>query len=248
VNTIAICDNDPLDLWLLTNQVREYLNGRPELGGALHAFNSSQAMKDALEGGEEFSLYLLDILMPGIDGIELGTEIRKRSGDVPIIYTTSSGEYALSAFQNHALRYLVKPIARQELFSALDFAFSLLDTDAGKNYTVKTREGLVSLPGKEIVLVENKYRAAIYTLCSGAAVRSVSIRGTFEEAVAPLPEDPDFTRPHKSYYVNMRYIHVLQPGVLMMDNGREISVSRSFSAGVNRDYLRFLSREEGGQE
>jgi DNA-binding LytR/AlgR family response regulator len=247
MNWIAVCDNDEPDLQLLCAQVREYLEVHPELDGGLRAFGSSHALEETLRAGGIFCLFLLDILMPGSNGIELGEEIRRENQSVPIIYTTSSREYALSAFQNHALRYLVKPIRRSELFSALDFAFSLLKASGGKSYTVKTREGLVCLSGKEIVSVENKSRSVLYSLSSGEVVRSVSIRGTFEEAVAPLPDDPDFTRPHKSYFVNMRYIHVLQPGVLVLDDGREISVSRSFSARVNRDYLRFLSQEEGGQ-
>jgi hypothetical protein len=82
--------------------------------------------------------------------------------------------------------------AGSELFSALDFAFSLLDkASGGKSYTVKTREGLVCLSGKEIVSRgKQEPLRAIYSLSSGEVVRSVSIRGTFEEAVAPLPDDP----------------------------------------------------------
>jgi DNA-binding LytR/AlgR family response regulator len=245
---IAICDNDELDLQLLAAQVREYLSAHPDISGDVCSFDSSGALLGALDSGGEYRLFLLDILMPGTDGIEIGEEIRKKNEDVPIIYTTSSREYALNAFQNHAIRYLVKPIQRSELFSALDFAFSLLRAGGERNYTVKTREGLVSLPGKNIVMVENTRRSALYSLSSGAAVRSVSIRGTFEEAVAPLPDDPDFTRPHKSYYVNMHYIHVLQPGILVMDSGQEISISRRFSSQVNSDYLHFLSQEEGGMK
>ena len=245
MNLIALCDNDEMDLQFLAALVRKYLAVHPELGVELRAFGSSAALKETLDAGADYCLFLLDILMPGLDGIEIGELIREKNETTPIIYTTSSGEYALSAFQNHALRYLVKPVQQTELFSALDFAFSLIGTGGGKSYTVKTREGLVCLPGKEIILVENKFRSALYSLSSGTSVKSVSIRGTFEEAVAPLPDDPDFTRPHKSYYVNMRYIHVLQPGVIVMDNGREISVSRSFSSQVSRDYLDFLSQEEG---
>ena len=140
---------------------------------------------------------------------------------------------------------LEKPVREAELFSALDLAFLMLRAGEQRSYSVKTRDGYVCLSGRNIVTVENQNRAAVYVLSGGGAVRSVSIRGTFEEAVAPLPDDPDFTRPHKSYYVNMRHIHVLRPGLLLLDDGREISVSRSFSAQVNQDYLRYLSQEEG---
>jgi DNA-binding LytR/AlgR family response regulator len=243
VNRIAICDNDERDLQLLAAQTQAYLTAHPGLEGEVCAFGGAAALLRALESGTEYALFLLDILMPGTDGIEIGARIRRRDGCVPIIYTTSSKEYALSAFQNHALRYLVKPVQPAELFSALDFAFSL--SGAGRNYSVRTRAGLVCLAGKDILWVENRDRAALYALADGRAVRSVSLRSTFERAVAPLPDDPDFARPHKSFYVNMHHIHVLQSDRLVMEGGREIPVSRGFSARVNRDYLQFLAREEG---
>lgn len=245
VNQIAVCDNDGTDLKLLTAQAARYLSIHPELEGKLCPFGDSGALAASLKTGTRYSLYLLDILMPGVNGIELGRLIRESDEDAPIIYTTSSREYALSAFQNHAMRYLEKPVREAELFSALDLAFLMLRAGEQRSYSVKTRDGYVCLSGRNIVTVENQNRAAVYVLSGGGAVRSVSIRGTFEEAVAPLPDDPDFTRPHKSYYVNMRHIHVLRPGLLLLDDGREISVSRSFSAQVNQDYLRYLSQEEG---
>lgn len=148
MNLIALCDNDEMDLQFLAALVRKYLAVHPELGVELRAFGSSAALKETLDAGADYCLFLLDILMPGLDGIEIGELIREKNETTPIIYTTSSGEYALSAFQNHALRYLVKPVQQTELFSALDFAFSLIGTGGGKSYTVKTREGLVCLPEK----------------------------------------------------------------------------------------------------
>ena len=243
---IAICDNDRMDLDRLTALVGEYLGVHPELDCQVHLFENSRELTNSLDAAHPYCLFILDIMMPGIDGIRLGRLIRQQDPDVPIIYTTSSEDFALSAFQNHALRYLVKPIAQGELFSALDFAMAFCRKEKGRAYTVKSRDGLVCIHGKEIILVENKNRSAIYSLRDGSTVQSVSIRGTFEEAVAPLPEDPDFTRPHKSFYVNMRCIRSLQPGLLVLDNGREIAVSRSCYPQANRDYMDFLARGGGG--
>lgn len=240
---IAICDNDAPDLQILTGFTEEYLSEHPGVDGHICAFQSAPALKGALERGEKYCVFLLDIVMPGIDGIEMGKAIRALDSDVPVIYTTSAEEYALGAFQNHAIRYLVKPVERAELFSALDLAFALVSAREGRRYTVRSKDGIVSLSGRDIVAVENRSRAAIYSLRDGSMVKSVSLRGAFEDSVRPLPEDPDFMRPHKSYFVNMRYICSLRAGSLTLDDGREIPVSRGCYADANRTYLNFLAQE-----
>jgi DNA-binding LytR/AlgR family response regulator len=238
---IAVCDNDSADLALLQNLLQQYFANRPLREHEIQAFSSPRCLQEQLARGEAYDLYLLDILMPEIDGISVGRLVRQRSESAPILYTTSSREFALDAYENHALRYLVKPVRAKEFASAMDFALSVLDEKRQPCYTIKSRSGLVPVAGSEIVLVEELARTAVYTLADGSAVTSVSIRGTFDGAIAPLPADPDFLHPHKSFFVNMRYIHALRASSILMDNGREIPVRRGSYPQLNRAYLQYLA-------
>jgi len=241
---LAICDNDLADLQFLTGQMEEYFTVHPEHKSEINTFTGSAALRESLENGTHYSIFLLDILMPETDGIEIGRLIHAKSADAPIIYITSSDEFALKAFQNHALRYLVKPVRKDELFSALDFAYSLLPAPSDRTVTVKTRDGIVCLPVNDIILVENQNRSAYYTLRGGETIQSTSLRSTFENGIAPLSTDPDFLHTHKSFYVNMRCIRAFHPESLSLDDGREIPVSRGFFQKANRTYLEFLAGRE----
>lgn len=239
---IAACDNDRGDLEALLGQVQHYFAGHPDITAELHSFSGGEELAEQLRRGAHYDLLLLDILMPGIGGIELG-RLARAGGEVPIIYLTSSREYALDAFENHALRYLLKPVDERELASALTLALSLPQAEQTRWYSVKTRGGLVSLAGDHIAVVEERARTAVYSLTNGSAVTSVSIRGTFDRAVAPLPDDPDFLHPHKSFFVNMRCICALHTDAIIMDDGRRVPIRRGNYPAVSRAYLKYLARE-----
>ncbi len=204
---VAVCDNDSGDLTLAQQLLRRYFAERSLREYQIYPYASPRSLQAQLIRGETYDLYVLDILMPEIDGIRIGRLVRQQSETVPILYTTSSREYALDAYENHALRYLVKPLRFKELSAAMDFALSVLDSQKQHCYTIKSRSGLVTAAAGDIVLVEEVARAAVYSLADGRTVTSVSIRGTFDSAVAPLPDDPDFLHPHKSFFCQ----HALYP-------------------------------------
>jgi DNA-binding LytR/AlgR family response regulator len=241
---IALCDNDKTDLKTLLAQTDIYLAAHPRTEGVLYSFYEPMELAQCISRGLTFDVYILDILMPKTNGIELGRMIREKDPFAPIIYTTSSEEFALNAFENHAIRYLVKPVRQAELESALDFAVSLCTDARPGMYMVKTGEGITALSSDKIMCVENSDRTAVYSLSGGDSVSSIKIRGSFEDAVSPLPEDPMFIRPHKSFFVNMRFIQSLSKDSITLDDGRSIPVSRRCCQDITGRYLKFLS--EGG--
>lgn len=77
--------------------------------------------REALEQVERFSpdVILLDIRMPGIDGLEAARHLSNYDSPPAIIFTTAYGDHALEAFDAHALAYLLKPIQKEKLEEAL---------------------------------------------------------------------------------------------------------------------------------
>lgn len=78
----------------------------------------------ALEQSKQHSpdIVLLDIRMPGMDGIETATKLSTLDIPPAIIFTTAYDEYALDAFDTHAIAYLLKPIRKEKLDKALQAA------------------------------------------------------------------------------------------------------------------------------
>ncbi len=83
--------------------------------------------KQALEASQTYQpdVVLLDIRMPGMDGLEAAEHLSKLDTPPAIIFTTAYNDYALSAFKSHAVDYLLKPVRKENLQQALTAAHRL---------------------------------------------------------------------------------------------------------------------------
>lgn len=75
---IAICDDDPKSLEQISQLLHAYFRVRPNLTGRINAFTSGKSLLEQIETEPGFDLYLLDILMPGQNGIEIGRACAKQ--------------------------------------------------------------------------------------------------------------------------------------------------------------------------
>ena len=82
--------------------------------------------QDALEwlDGHPADLALLDIDMPGMNGLELAGRIRKIHPDIAIIFITAFSQYALEAYEVHPVSYLLKPFDQARLAREVEYALS----------------------------------------------------------------------------------------------------------------------------
>jgi two-component system response regulator AlgR len=92
---------------------------RPE-AQCLQAASGEEALALVAEHGPD--VLLLDIRMPGMDGIEVATHLDSLQRPPAVIFCTAYDEYALEALQYHAMAYLLKPVREAELARALDNA------------------------------------------------------------------------------------------------------------------------------
>lgn len=112
---IAICDDSMKDLILLEELLEQYHQLNPTADFQVEKFSNSSQLQEKIQQKELADIYILDILMAQATGIDLGNQIRKNSSESAIIYITSSDDFALDAFQIHAVRYLLKPV-QESLF------------------------------------------------------------------------------------------------------------------------------------
>ena len=118
-------------------------------------------------------LVLLDIRMPGMDGIEVATYLDTLENPPAIVFCTAFDEYALQALQHQAVAYLLKPVREAELARALSAAgrvnrlqlTSLRDENSGSsrsNICSQTHRGLETMPIDEVrcFMAEQKYVVA----------------------------------------------------------------------------------------
>ena len=199
---IAICDDDAMQLKKTALMINEYFNNHCEL----ETFNTAASLFEKVKETRGFDIYLLDIIMPTMNGIELGKKLRELDDSAFIIYVTSETGYAIEAFKVHAYHYLLKPIKQQELFALLDdLCLKIKDTDS-KYILVKTNDGVEKIDIEEINYVELLKRRLYYHLIDDTEIVSVSLHGSFKEANASLLEDERFVMCGASYVINLHQI------------------------------------------
>ena len=142
---IAICDDDEIQSTLLMSLINKYAATHKNRQISYSAFSSGRDLFDAIENENHFDIYILDIVMPEVNGIDIGKKLRQNGDDGIIIYLTSSKDYALDSYDTKAFSYLLKPIIPAKLYSVLDDAYTTVSKYAKKSIIVKTKTNNVRL-------------------------------------------------------------------------------------------------------
>lgn len=221
---IALCEDDDTQRKLTQELLNDYIAAR-DLAARVRVFPSAHELLNALFD-EPYDIYVLDIVMPGMNGIELGREIRQSDRDGTILYLTFSPDFALESYQAKASSYLLKPVARQELFAALDDAIAVHSRRWENGILVKSRGGTVRLPADDILYAELRNRAVSYCLQKGS-VESLTITTSFKEAVAPLLNTKNFILCGSSFIVNLHHIRMVDKEGALFSDGRHLSLPKS---------------------
>ncbi len=238
-----IVDDEPL--------AREKLRGFLEKETDVEIVGECRDGREALETieSEKPDLVFLDVQMPEMDGFEvlenLETELLPT-----VIFVTAYDQYALKAFDVHAVDYLLKPFDRERFGAALDRARS----DHDRQQVGDVKRQLLELL-QDVEARRNKYPARLVIKTSGrvvflkvdeidwvdAAGNYVRLHSGTEshmlrETMGKLEErlDPEkFLRIHRSTIVNIECIRELQQQfhgdyLVVLKNGQRLTLSRSY--------------------
>lgn len=244
----ALCEDEVVQRTIAGMHLREYLEDRPALAGKVFEFSSGPELLAAVEAHGSFDVYVLDVVMPEMSGIELGVQLRQMDREAVIIYLTVSPEYAISAYEAQAFGYLIKPVEPERLYQVLDRAVEAMEKKRSACVPVKTRSGLQLVRMDEILYVELAERAMRYHLSDGGQVDSVTLRGSFQAAAAPLLEDARFLLCGASFVVNLYYVATMEKGFLRLRNGERVPLPRGIAAEARRRWSEYWFEEPGKGE
>jgi len=239
---LALCDNCEEDLNQLREQMYAWQISHSVMDAQLVCFDDPARLRQTLTHNF-YDLFVLDIMMPGISGIALGREIRRTNLNVPIIYTTTSREFALDAYDVRACRYLVKPLRQADVNEALDYVYRMVNGRTLHPVNIRSGQELVTVAREDIMYIENVVRTSIYVMKDGRQIQETRRGGHFEEAVQEAVSDEAFVQTHKSYFVNMRYIASMTSNCIVMDHGEHIPVNRRRADEVEQKYLAYIAAE-----
>lgn len=223
---IAICDDEILCHETSKKLLTEYRQTDSSLSFVLSCFSSARELLDDISQNGSFDLYILDIIMPDMNGIQLGTLLREQNDDGMIVYLTSSPDYAVESYNTDALHYLLKPIDRKQFFLCMDKALNRLKGFRADTISVKTPGSTRIVPIQSILYAERVNRRIRYYLKDNTVVDSVTFSGTFQYAVAPLTAFEDFLAVGSSFVVNLYHVAEITKSDMILNEGQLVPIPR----------------------
>lgn len=200
---IAVCDDSIDELSNMVQLINQY-KGEKNFNCQYAVFPNGFELISALEKGKRFDIYCLDIIMPGFMGIDVAKEIRGFDKTAPIIFFTSSTEFALESYSVKAINYVLKPVSKEKFFFTFDEVLEQIKAEKDKDVLiVKSNEGIQRILISNLAYAEVMGRNVLYHLCSGKVIQCTE---PFSSACDTLIKYGCFMKPHRSYLVNMQYV------------------------------------------
>lgn len=231
---IAICDDNIDELTRIVTLLELYCRER-DSSITYESFNSALELLETMKE-RQFDLLLLDILMPGITGMDAAKEIRRTDSDIPIIFLTSSREFAVESYRVGAKDYIMKPVNKDEVFSSISKQLARFKQE-DSYLTVKTGQGIMKLPFSNIVYIEVINRSLHFILTNGELKEAYGYLTDYEYI---LLSNPHFYKPHRSYIINLRYVTELDKKGFDTMLGNTVPVSRDIYPKAKAAYMKYL--------
>ena len=229
---IAICDNDPADVKLLTDMTRKIAE-EENIRCETVCFDSAQALLAARDAGESFHALLLDVVMPGMDGLELAAKLRARQDNISIIFVSSNREKAMCGYEVAASRYLAKPLEEEKLREALRFCSRAVQ--GRQALLLPTARGVRKFSPDEIVYIETWGRGARVVLQDGQEEVGMKI----SELEAKLPPQ-QFVLCHRTLLVNLAFVRYLRYCEIELKTGSVLPVSKYRQQATREKLMNYL--------
>lgn len=191
MNILAI-DDEPLALQRLARLLKE-LGYECTCTQTLDAFNEARLH-------QKFNLFILDIQMPSISGIDLARMLLIEQPHAFIIFQTAYEQYALKAYEVGAIDYILKPFSKENLKRSIDRASSY-QKDKNISFITKNKEESYLIAQEDIIYVEADLNEVI--------IRTKEHFSYLDKQISYMEKVLDntlFFRIHRSFLINTKAI------------------------------------------
>lgn len=229
---VAICDDTEEERL----QAAEYAGRFFEREGIEVHIDTYAAGRELLESGREYDLYLLDVLMPGMSGIDAAQALAEDKDHPVVVFITSSLESAVEGYRVEAAGFILKPVEEESFWSTMERVVRRrLGVKKAVLSLVHNRVN-VELPLERLAWFENRLHRVFVKLTDGEVL---SVNQKLSELQLVLEPHSQFLRCHQSYLVNLDYVDKLEDSCFYMRDGQMIPISRNFYKQSKNAYYHY---------
>ena len=201
-------------------------------------FSDASSFRAAMKE-RTFDLAFLDIIMPEQNGLELARAIYEENRTCLVAFITFSPDFAVQGYGINTVGYLLKPPTMEKIRSVLELCAERWAEPEQPDFrdvvTLKIGRDMVRLNARNIILLESDDKVVTVHTDDSPLVW----RGTMNDLLQRMPGG--FLRVHQSYAVNRERVFRLRNGKMLMDNGKEIAVSRSYRKNATDAFMEYLA-------
>lgn len=236
---LAICDDDKRALDYLAGEAAVWAE-REGCACSVERYASADAFLFDWEERKCTDILLLDIEMPGTDGMALAAKLKGLGNPVNIIFVTGNPDFALEGYDLEAVAYLVKPVKRERLWAALSRAGERVRHRAAVLVALAAGE-VEKVYVSDICFLESRGHDCILRKRDGTELVCKSGLAQLEQELEAYAGS--FFKPHRSYYLNLEHVERIGKKEVRMDNGMAVPVARGKWEELNRAYIEYFRRQ-----
>lgn len=231
---IGICDDEPVFLETIKSMTGEILTGMGVEYDILTFRHTRELEKHLRAPSASLDLLLLDILMGEQNGLVFAEQLRMSGSRLPIIFVTSTMDFALEGYKVEPLGYLMKPVQRAELKDAIIRARHRYQS---RTVMLQSPSHSVSFSLDQVLYLDIRNKDLAVHLADGS-ILTISV--PLNSLISRLPPE-QFVRCYRSYIVSMPAIISIWRYGIELKNHETIPVSRSYYAAVQNALLNWVS-------
>lgn len=228
---IAVVEDDKGFRDLVESYLKTY---REEHGTELSVHFFEDGSQLVFEYNPDYDILLMDIEMPGLNGMDAAREIRKKDNNVIIIFITNMAQYAINGYEVGALDYILKPVKYFPFSLKLTKAISSIRQQRECFLLLPSEEGIHRVSSKEIIYVEIRDHW-LHVFTQGEEYQML---GTMKELAERLKEN-HFVLCSASYLINLKYVTAVLKDTVVLCDQYELKVSRSRKKALRQEVLNY---------
>jgi len=239
---IAIVSASVIQQSRTIDMLDEYSSGLSIELRTSYYLTSGDLLKEVKSQGG-YDLYILDVLIPDMDGIVLAEKLRAGGDKGTILYINGEPSRAWRAFRVRADDYLLSPV-KKELFSQAMDRIVEAGTSIRTNRTVEFRlkHGVMRDDPDNLTYIDKSKRSCRYHFADGKVYEGPIVRGAFEECIEQYLCYEEMFLAGKSMLINLRHVRIISDSCIVLSNGEELHPPKSRYEAVYQAWTEYSER------
>ena len=228
---IAVCDDNPKEL----ERIKGCFCRIQGYDLVCSYFDSTSTVMEILKTeNSPYDLYILDIEMPGMNGLKLAKSIREKDSRALFVFLTSYTRYMKDVFDVVTFDFIEKPISDEKLLQILERAATYLNITS-QHFSFGYRASRYSLKYDRILYIEKKGRQALIHTFEDVYKTNM----TLEEIWKQL-NPKSFVHIHSSYIINLYSLDRKDNEIAIMRNGEKLHITKGYRRELAMRHYEFV--------